>query len=163
MWRSVVAALVLLVAAWAVAPALAQHSDLGRIQKRLLDLVNQQRSLNAQRPLVLDQRLHRIAQAHAENMARLDFFDHQAPDGSQVADRAVRAGYPWRLIGENLAAGPASESGVVYGWMIRPEHRENILVGDYTQLGVGYATPSPEAGQTRFAHYWVAVFGAPAR
>lgn len=163
MRRSVAAALVFILSAWTVAPALAQQPDLGRIQKRVLDLVNQQRSLNAQRPLILDDRLTRAAQAHAENMAKRDFFDHQAPDGSQVADRAVRAGYPWRLIGENLAAGHSSERGVVNGWMISPEHRDNMLNPDFTEMGVGYARPAPEGRQPRYDHYWTVVFGAPAR
>ncbi len=163
MRRSLAAALVVILSAGIVAPALAQQPDIGRIQKRVLKLVNQQRSLKGQRPLVLDDRLNRAAQAHAENMAKRDFFDHQAPDGSQVADRAVRAGYPWRLIGENLAAGHSSERGVVNGWMISPAHRDNMLAPDFTELGVGYARPSPEGRQPKYGHYWTVVFGAPAR
>ncbi|MEK9644184.1 MAG: CAP domain-containing protein [Alphaproteobacteria bacterium] len=163
MRRSLAAALVLFLSAFAVAPAVAQQPDLGRIQKRVLELVNQQRSLNGQRPLILDERLSRAAQVHAENMARRDFFDHQAPDGSQVSGRAVRAGYPWRLIGENLAAGHSSERGVVNGWMISPAHRDNMLGPDFRELGVGYARPSPKGRQPKYDHYWTVVFGAPAR
>ncbi len=163
MRRSVAAALVLLLSAWTAAPAPAQQPDYGSLQKKVLELVNQQRSLNGLRPLALDDRLNRAAQAHAENMAKRDFFDHQAPDGSQVADRAVRVGYPWRLIGENLAAGHLSERGVVNGWMISPAHRDNMLNPDFTEMGVGFARPSPEGRQPRFNHYWTVVFGAPAR
>jgi uncharacterized protein YkwD len=88
-------------------------------------------------------------------MVRRGFFAHENPDGKQVWDRAVAAGYAYRKVAENIAAGQRTAEEVVRGWMESPGHRANILDRDLTQIGVGRA----EGGS--YDVYWTQVFGTP--
>ena len=40
-------------------------------------------------------------------------------------------------MGENLSLGYPSAQAAVAGWMDSPGHRENLLRGTFTQIGVG--------------------------
>lgn len=59
--------------------------------------------------------LFEAARAHSQDMARQRYFSHTGKDGREVAQRAVRAGYRWRGIGENIAAGQASPEEAMAG------------------------------------------------
>lgn len=150
----------------AVSPAIADQPDdqaQKRIVERVLKHVNLQRAMNGAGPLTLNARLSDAAQKHAEDMARRDFVDHRSPDGRALQDRMASAGYPWRVIAENLAAGLSSPEGSVQSWMTSPGHRDNMLNRDFLEAGVGYAVPSGEGKRPRYSHYWVVVFGARSR
>ena len=41
-------------------------------------------------------------------MADRSRLDHTGSDGSSPAERATRAGYTWRVVGENIASGQAT-------------------------------------------------------
>lgn len=101
--------------------------------------------------------LAQAALAHSRDMANQDFFSHQAPDGSQVSDRASRADYKWSRIGENIAAGQGSVTQAVAGWLASPGHCSNIMKPDFTEMGAAYAT-NPDSAATS---YWTQVFGTP--
>lgn len=155
-------ALILVLLCGAFNPLYADDA-LNRTIDRVLKHVNQQRSMNGERPLTLNKRLTEAAQNHAEDMARRDFVDHQSPDGRGLQDRMASTGYPWRVIAENVAAGLSSPESTVDSWMTSPGHRDNMLNREYKELGVGYARP-PEGGKRpRYSHYWVVVFGARSR
>ncbi|WP_232668665.1 CAP domain-containing protein [Pseudonocardia sp. TRM90224] len=116
---------------------------------------NVERARHRLRPLTVDARLTAAAQAHTEDMVRRGFFAHENPDGKQVWDRALAAGYAYRKVAENIAAGQRTAAEVVQGWMDSPGHRRNILDGDLTQIGVGHV-PGGSYGV-----YWTQVFGTP--
>jgi uncharacterized protein YkwD len=67
---------------------------------------------------------------------------HTGSDGSNAGTRIARAGFAAGAWGENVAAGYGSAASVVTGWMGSTGHRENILNGAFTQIGVGYALGS---------------------
>jgi stress response protein SCP2 len=121
----------------------------------VVDRTNAERALHGLRALTVDQRLAAAAQAHSADMVRRAFFAHESPDGRQVWDRAVAAGYAYRKVAENIAAGQHTAEEVVRGWMGSPGHRANILDGDLTQIGVGRA----DGGS--YGVYWTQVFGTP--
>jgi stress response protein SCP2 len=121
----------------------------------VVELTNAERVRHGLRPLTVDGRLSAAAQAHSADMVRRGFFAHESPDGSQVWDRAVAAGYAYRKVAENIAAGQRTADEVVRGWMGSPGHRANILDRDLTQIGVGRA----DGGS--YGVYWTQVFGAP--
>ena len=121
----------------------------------VVDRTNAERVRRGLRALTVDQRLAAAAQAHSADMVQRGFFAHESPDGRQVWDRAVAAGYAYRKVAENIAAGQRSAEEVVRGWMESPGHRANILDGDLTQIGVGRA----EGGS--YGVYWTQVFGTP--
>ena len=121
----------------------------------VVDRTNAERARHGLRALTVDQRLAAAAQAHSADMVRRAFFAHESPDGRQVWDRAVAAGYVYRKVAENIAAGQRTAEEVVRGWMGSPGHRANILDGDLTQIGVGRA----DGGS--YGVYWTQVFGTP--
>ena len=141
----------------------AQQSSRERIVEQVLQQVNQHRALNGVPAVRLEKRLTGAAQAHAEDMVRRDYLDHRSPDGRGMQDRAVAAGYPWRLIAENVAAGLSSPVSTVNSWMTSPGHRDNLLGADYVDAGIGYAQAPAEGRRPRYGYYWVIMLGAPAR
>jgi uncharacterized protein YkwD len=159
-----IAALALAMAASATDAVVGRQSD-GKVRARVVELVNAARSnarscgierFAAAPPLSASQQLNEAADAHARDMARRKYFDHQGTDGSQPKDRVLRAGYQSRLTGENIALGPESAEEVVAGWLASPGHCANIMESRFQHIGVGLAT-----GKARGQIYWVQTFGAP--
>ena len=133
----------------------ARESSGGAALGEVVDRTNAERAHRGLRPLTVDARLGAAAQAHSADMVQRGFFAHESPDGRQVWDRAVAAGYAYRKVAENIAAGQRSAEEVVRGWMESPGHRANILDGDLAQIGVGRA----DGGS--YGVYWTQVFGTP--
>ena len=128
------------------------------VRRRVLELTNEARSeprrcggksFAATSPLEPSPALDRAALGHAQDMATHNYFSHKSRDGSTPAQRATRAGYRWRAIGENIAAGPATAEIVVRGWLESPEHCANLMSPRYTAMGVAYAVnPASKVGIT---------------
>lgn len=143
--------------------------DLGdwqQVGKNILQRVNEaraqprqcgSRSFEAAPALSWNGELAEAALAHSRDMAKQDFFSHQAPGGSLVGDRANRAGYSWQRIGENIAAGQGSADQVMAGWLASPGHCSNIMNPDFTEMGAAYAIDKSSAAGS----YWTQVFGTP--
>jgi uncharacterized protein YkwD len=123
-------------------------------RRDILDRVNRFRAQYRLAPLQLNDRLNRAAQAHADDMAMRDYFAHASPDGETVGQRATRAGYKWRSILENLAAGQDNPRTTVEGWIRSPGHRQAMLNPTVRDAGVGYRFLSGDGGRTRQFHYW---------
>ena len=119
----------------------------------LIDLHNKQRKAAGLWPLTLDKRLSDAARKHADWMAKTGTFSHTGQDGSTAGQRIAKAGYSWQSCGENIAAGHPTPGAVVDGWMKSPGHRDNILNGNYVNVGFGLAGLGTK--------YWVADFGRP--
>lgn len=105
-------------------------------------------------PLQLQTQLGVAAQAHADDMAANSFMAHEGSDGSSPSVRAQRANYNG-YVGENVARGYESPRSVVAGWTDSDGHCQNMMLGDYTELGVGYAVS--RSGEK----FWVQLFGTP--
>lgn len=119
----------------------------------MLNNVNAQRAASGLGPIALCGTLNNAAQAHSADQAARATMSHIGGDGSNLSQRAGRAGYNgWTNLGENVAYGYGSVDGVMVGWMSSPGHRANILSGDYTHLGVGRAGSGG-------VDYWTQVFG----
>ena len=140
------------------------QADASTVAARVLALVNQARaqprrcgseSFNAAPPLVLDTALTRAAKTQAQAMADGNFLDHKGRDGSTPSDRATRAGYNWRTVGENIAMGQTTPEAVVQDWIRSPEHSANIMEPVFQHMGVAFAVrPSSEGGI-----YWAQTLG----
>jgi len=106
-------------------------------------------------PLEWNGKLSTAALAHSREMAGRNYFSHAGKGGGQVSDRATEAGYNWRRIGENIAAGQSSPKQVVSAWLASPGHCANIMNPEFTEMGAAYAV-NPESDTTI---YWTQVFG----
>lgn len=101
--------------------------------------------------------LDRAALTHAKDMTRHSLFEHQGSDGSTPAQRVTAAGYRWRTVAENIAAGARDAKTVVQGWIDSPGHCANLMGAQYTEMGIAYAVdPNSDAGI-----YWAQVFASP--
>jgi uncharacterized protein YkwD len=89
-------------------------------------------------PLATDPALRCAARLHSKDMQDRDYFSHTTPDGVTFDQRITQAGYRWRTLGENIAAGYRTPQAVVQGWMQSTGHCQNIMNGTFTQLGVGF-------------------------
>lgn len=115
------------------------------------------RAFGAAAPLAWDEALGAAALAHSRDMAARRRFAHQGSDGSEAATRATRAGYSWRLVGENIAAGQTSAQEAVAGWIESPGHCANLMNPAFTEMGAGYDIS--RARMPGFV-YWTQVFAA---
>jgi uncharacterized protein YkwD len=77
-----------------------------------------------------------------------------------MIDRALRGGYGYAYIAENVAGGQKTPETAVASWMSSGGHRRNILAPEATQIGVGHAVEGGRA--PKYGTYWVIVLGAPA-
>jgi uncharacterized protein YkwD len=98
------------------------------------------------------------ALAHSQDMAMQRYFSHAGKDGREVADRAGRAGYRWRSIGENIATGQETPEAAMAGWLDSPGHCANIMNRFFTEMGAAYGI---SAGRDKPQVYWTQVFGQP--
>jgi uncharacterized protein YkwD len=126
----------------------------------VMALTNKERRQAGCPPLSRHPTLARVAQQYSQQMAQDDFFSHTGPDGSTPADRARAAGYDFRRIGENIAAGYSTPKEVVASWMESQTHRENILNCAFQETGVGHVYLDPDPGQAQWHHYWTQILGA---
>jgi uncharacterized protein YkwD len=136
------------------------------VQKQVLALVNQARGRGRRcgkeqfasaPPLEASEPLFRAATAHARDMARRDYFEHQSRDGRSPKDRVEAAGYRLRMTGENIAFGPETAAEVVAGWLGSPGHCANIMEPRFQDMGLAVAL-----GRKPGHYYWVQEFGWPA-
>ena len=111
--------------------------DRGKIDE-IVRLVNEERTKNGLDVLVLDEDMTIAASVRAQEQKSL--FSHTRPDGrdafSIFDDLQIARTYR----GENLAYGGSSAGpgAIMNLWMGSEGHRENILQGRFTQIGVGY-------------------------
>ncbi len=115
--------------------------EMTRDERRLLELVNKERAredLPALRPHPL---LFKAARAHSENMARQRKMEHIL-DGKRPSQRVEAAGYDWGKVTENLITADQSDvplERIVKEWMNSKIHRDNILMKDVSETGLGIA------------------------
>jgi uncharacterized protein YkwD len=88
-------------------------------------------------PLRWDNRTGSVAQAHADDMVRRDYFSHTNPEGQSPFDRLRAAGVTYAAAAENIAYGYPTAAGVLQGWLNSEGHRRNLENCEYTHHGVG--------------------------
>jgi uncharacterized protein YkwD len=116
--------------------------EMTKTERRLLELVNKERTkadLPALQPHPL---LFKAARAHSANMAKQRKMEHVL-DGKRPAQRVEEVGYDWGKVAENLITADQTDvplERIVKSWMESKLHRENILLKDVTETGLGIAT-----------------------
>jgi uncharacterized protein YkwD len=111
-------------------------------------LVNNARTAAGLRGFRGSRALARAATRHAHDMARARYFAHQRAGGPSLSQRARRAGWRGRSIGEAIAYGCGSlgtPAAIVSSWLNSPPHRAILLSGSLRRVGVGVAGRPPVA------------------
>jgi uncharacterized protein YkwD len=88
-------------------------------------------------------------------MAIHRLVEHTGSDGRSPAQRVQDAGYQFRIVAENVAAGRLSPESAVQSWMESPEHRTNILNCELHETGVG-VREAPD--DPTYGIYWTQLF-----
>ena len=122
------------------------HSQNAGYVSEVISLINQARADTNIPALTVNAELTTIAQNHAEDMAYKNFLSHDGSDGS-FGERMVGK----NIFGEILAIGTPQDA--MNQWR-RDEHWDYVL-GNYTQIGVGYAYNSC----SDFGGYFTVDFG----
>ncbi|AYC30268.1 CAP domain-containing protein [Paenisporosarcina cavernae] len=104
---------------------------------QLFDLTNAERVSHGLSVLEWSTTAAKSAVLHSSDMAKNNYFAHENLSGQSPFDRMEAQGLRFRLAGENLAYGQNSSIFAHEGLMNSLGHRENILLADYTNLGVG--------------------------
>lgn len=126
----------------------------------LIDYANQDR-LAANFPgLTISPVLQKAAQMKADDMATKGYFAHKSPDGHTPWYWFTKAGYDFNYAGENLAVNFTDSVDVNTAWMNSSSHRENIMNGNFTEIGIATADGTYQGRPTTFV---VQLFGTPAR
>jgi uncharacterized protein YkwD len=139
------------------APPTVAPAPSGGVTTQVVTLTNAERAKAGCGPLTVNATLTAVAQAHSQDMATNNYFEHNSQDGRTPFDRMTAAGYRYSTAAENIAAGQRTPQDVMTAWMNSPGHRANILNCALKQIGVGYATNS----SSRYGVYWTQDFGTP--
>ncbi|MEA5516937.1 CAP domain-containing protein [Nodularia sp. UHCC 0506] len=150
-------------AVWQKSDSVAQAQQTqSSVSNQVIQLVNQARSqgrmcgnqrFNAAGSLSANGSLNSAAQVHSSDMARNRKMSHTGSNGSSMGQRAKQAGYEWRAIAENVAAGQTSPSAVVQAWLKSPGHCANIMNSNYQDSGVSAVRGSDGV------LYWTMLYG----
>ncbi len=113
-------------------------ADTPEIQFRMLDSVNALRAAAGVPALRLNAELIAAAATHARDMAVQNRPWHFGSDGSSPIDRARRAGYRGRVLGEAISETYESELETITAWMARSDTRAVIVDASARDLGVAF-------------------------
>jgi uncharacterized protein YkwD len=142
--------------------------NIAALEKRVHELINQQRNYQGLSSLSFDSSLAVIAKGHSQDMARNNYFAHENLQGLSPTDRGNQQGYPCRKdygsyytygLAENIYQNNLYDSVTYYngipsydwnteqeiaqstvdGWMNSAGHRKNILTSSFDREGIGVA------------------------
>jgi len=123
--------------------------NLAIVRAAVLCLHNRERAARQLPRLRQHSKLRRAAAGHSADMVAAHYFSHDAPDGSDMVERILRAGFAqgagWSL-GENIAwaSGSLATAAQIHrAWMSSPGHRSNILRREFRSIGIGIAIGAP--------------------
>lgn len=153
---------VVIVALHAVGTATPVRAD-GGADSALFSYTNQDRASNGVRSLSWNGTLSNIGEGgryggcsgltvygRSVDMINRNYFAHQILGCGQLVFSMMQAyGVPYRSAGENIGWNGAGAASINSAFMNSPDHRANILNGNYTSLGVG----SDNSGSRKFMGY----------
>lgn len=128
------------------------------LEDHVIQSQNSQRAAYGLAGLVADDRLSEVARIRANDMASKGYFAHTSPSGETAYSILSNHGISFGLAGENLARNnyPESQSAeiAVSGFMGSASHRDNVLEGRFTRVGVAVSY----AGDMK---YFVVIYSGP--
>lgn len=106
------------------------------LEKRMLDMINRERSKINLKPMKFDSKLAQAATKHSSDMLQRGYFSHYTPEGTGPFDRLRSERIRFRIAGENLALAQTLQSAH-QGLMESPVHKANILHKSFGRVGIG--------------------------
>ncbi|WP_019152917.1 CAP domain-containing protein [Robertmurraya massiliosenegalensis] len=105
--------------------------------EQIFDISNVMRVRHQLNPLEKDEMVAEVALAHSIDMYESDDFSHTSKTSGELSDRLEAGEVFYQLAGENIAANYADAPAVMEGWLNSKGHRETLLNGEFTHIGVG--------------------------
>lgn len=109
------------------------------VESKVIELTNAERRKAGLPALQADTKLSNVAREKSRDMQQKGYFSHQSPTYGSPFDMMRDFGITYQSAGENIAKGQRTPEEVVQAWMNSEGHRKNILSGNYSHIGVGYA------------------------
>ena len=122
-------------------------------QTALIDAINRERAAAGLSAVRADPVLAAAAHGHACDTIRRGGLSHTGTDGTRPGHRALRAGYDFRVVYENLGLGFHSAPQAMFYWMRSPGHRDNVLAPRARDAALGLAV-TPQGQRA-----WVLMMG----
>lgn len=113
-------------------------ADRQRVPFRALDAVNALRARSGVRPVELDPELSAAAATHSRDMSLQNRPWLFGSDGSNPIDRARRAGFRGRLLGEAISESFESELETIVAWGQDPATRRILLDAEADRMGFAF-------------------------
>lgn len=105
--------------------------------KQIFDISNIMRVRHGLSPLEWDEKVSQVALAHSIDMFKSEDFSHISKEYGELKDRLEAGEVLYQVAGENIAANYTDAPAVMEGWLNSKSHRETLLNGEYTHIGVG--------------------------
>jgi uncharacterized protein YkwD len=118
-------------------------------------MISGYRANNGLPAVALDPKLMRIADEHSRAMAARDRLDHNL--GRSFPERLKQGGYDASHAAENIGAGYHTIAEAFSGWRGSPSHRNNMLLGAATKMGIAAAY----APNSKYKVYWTLILARP--
>lgn len=99
-------------------------------------------------PIRWNDTLYKSAMTHAKQMHKFNFFSHYSRDGKDVGQRLTAHGYPWQVVGENIAEGQVNFKQVLDDWIKSETHCKMLMDERVDEMGIA-----------RYKRFWVQHFG----
>lgn len=106
--------------------------------------------------LELDPTLMRVAEDHANAMAKADKVSHDL-GGKGLKQRLQNASYRAIVMAENVGAGYQTLAEAFSGWRDSPSHNKNMLIPAVTKMGIGTAY----VPNSKYKVYWALILAEP--
>jgi uncharacterized protein YkwD len=127
------------------------HTNLARVTAATLCLIERERLAYGLEPLRSNSSLRRIGSTQAGEMVIGEYFGDDSLSGWTPIQRIEASAYAARArslsAGQNIGWGSgalATPAAMVHAWMLSPPHREIMLSGGYSDIGVGIAPAAPQ-------------------
>lgn len=123
--------------------------EISAFAAEVIKLTNRERLDAGLSILEIDNTLSTVAREKSREMNAKNYFSHTSPTYGSPFDMMAQYGVTYRSAAENIAHGQRSPQEVVQAWMNSEGHRQNILNGGFTHIGVGFE---------QNGYYWTQMF-----
>lgn len=124
-------------------------------QEEMLNLVNIQRKKANISPLILDEKLNKLAKIKVDLVIKEGKLNHYAGGYNSLGEFLKEYGISYLAVGENLAVKTKNPEDTMNLWMNSKGHRANILNKNFKNIGI--SSGIDKEGNI----YWVQIFTNP--
>lgn len=102
----------------------------------ILNLINKERTSVGVKPLILNEKLNKLAKIKSNDMSQNNYFGHNSSTLGSPFNLIKKDNIKYLTAGENIAKGQKTPLEVVSSWMNSSGHRKNILNPNFQEMGI---------------------------